>query len=135
MPNKQKVEYHQLEVGYEFSLASYQLDSAMISAYCKAVGETSSLYHDTGLVPPMAVAAFAMAALSENISLPPGAIHVFQKLEFIDTVSTKDTITCHARVSRKQERGGLRLLSIDLTVLDGNQKEVLAGKTSFVLPK
>jgi len=135
MTKQPKLEYSQIEVGYEFPPASYKLDPSMVSAYLKAVEETSRLYHDTGLVPPMAIAAYAMAALSESISLPPGAIHVTQELEFIDTVSAGDTITCHARVSRKQNRGRLHLMTVDLDVFNQNQKAVLAGKVGFVLPE
>jgi len=134
MPKEQKVEYSQLEAGYEFPPSSYKLDSSMVAMYLKAVEDTSSLYQDTELVPPMAVAAYAMAALSESISLPSGTIHVSQELEFIDTVSIKDTITSYAKVSRKQSRGKFYLLTVDLNVFNQRQKAVLAGKTSFILP-
>ena len=134
MPKEQKVEYKQLEAGYEFPPCSYKLDSSMVAMYLKAVEDTSSLYQDTELVPPMAVAAYAMAALSESISLPSGTIHVSQELEFIDTVSIKDTITSYAKVSRKQSRGKFHLLTIELNVFNQRQKAVLAGKTSFILP-
>jgi acyl dehydratase len=83
----------------------------------------------------MAIAARALATLSEHISLPPGTIHVSQELEFIDTVSVDDTIICQAKVGRKQERGRLHLLTIDLNVLNQNQKMVMVGKTTFILPK
>ena len=114
MQQQQKSGYHQIEAGYEFPSSSYKLDHSMVSTYRKAVEETSSLYQDTGLVPPMAVAAYAMAALSEGIRLPPGAIHVSQALEFLDTVSVGDTITCMAKVSGKRDRGRLHLMTIAL---------------------
>lgn len=134
MSEEQKVEYSQLEAGYEFPPSSYKLDSSMVAMYLKAVEDTSSLYQDTELVPPMTVAAYAMAALSESISLPSGTIHVSQELEFIDTVSIKDTITSYAKVSRKQSRGKFHLLTVELNVFNQRQKAVLAGKTSFILP-
>jgi len=83
----------------------------------------------------MAVAAYAMAALTKSISLPAGAIHVSQNIEFIDTVSIKDTITSYARVTKKQARGRLHLLTIDLDVFNQNQKQVLSEKISFILPR
>lgn len=135
MTKQQKLEYRQIEVGHEFPPTSYKLDSSMVSTYLKAVEETSRLYQDTELVPPMAIAAYAMAALSEGISLPPGAIHVTQEIEFIDTVRVTDTITCHAKVSRKQNRGRLHLMTIDLDVFNQNQKAVFAGKVGFILPE
>ena len=135
MSKQEKIEYHQIEAGYEFRPASYRLDSSMVSTYLKAVGETGSLYQTANLVPPMAVAAYAMTALSDSISLPPGTIHVSQELEFIDIVSVGDTITCKAEVVRKQNRSRLHLMTVGLSVFNQNQKKVLAGKTSFVLPE
>ena len=135
MAEQQKAEYRQLEAGYEFPPSGYQVDAATVSAYLEAVEETSYLYRDTGLMPPMAVAALVMASLSEHISFPAGAIHISQELEFIDTVSTSDVLTSYARVARKQDRGKLCLLTIDLSVSNQAKKEVLAGKTSFILPE
>jgi acyl dehydratase len=134
MPEQAKVEFSQLEAGFEFPPASYQLSAPAVATYLKAVGETSQLYQDTGLVPPTALAAYAMATLSGRISLPPGTIHVSQELEFLDTVNVGDTITCQAKVGRKQERGRLHLMTVYLNVFDQNRQAVLAGKTSFVLP-
>lgn len=134
MAEQRKVEYRQLEAGYQFPPSGCRVDAATVSAYLGAVEETSHLYRDTGLVPPMAVAARVMASLSEHISFPAGAIHVSQELEFINTVSTTDVLTSHARVSRKQDRGKLCLLTIDLNVFNRAKKKVLAGKTSFILP-
>jgi len=135
MAEPHKTEYRQLEAGYEFPPSCCHVDSVTVSAYLRAVEETSHLYRDTGLVPPMAVAALVMASLSEHISFPAGAIHVSQELEFIRAVSTRDALTSYARVARKQDRGKLCLLTIDLNVLNQEKKKVLAGKTSFVLPE
>lgn len=135
MSEEQKVEYSQLEADYEFPPSRYKLDYSSVAAYLKAVEDTSSLYQDTELVPPMAIAAYAIAALSENISLPSGTIHVSQELEFIDTVGINDTLTSYARVSRQQSRGKFHLLSINFNVFNQRQKAVLAGKTSFILPE
>ena len=135
MPERKKVEYGQIELGYEFSPVNYELGSSMVSAYLKAVEETSSLYRGTEVIPPMAIAAYAMKALSEGIAIPPGAVHVSQELEFMGTVTVGDTISCHATVSRKQDRGRMRLLAVDLNVFNQDQKQVLAGRTSFVLPQ
>ena len=135
MAKRQKVEYRQLEIGYEFPPVSYRLYSTVVSTYLKAIKNTSELYQGTELVPPMAVATCAMRALLEGLTIPDGAIHVSQELEFMDTARVGDTIVCHARVSRKQDRGRLHLLSIDLSVFNQAQQQVLAGQTGFVLPE
>lgn len=135
MAKRSKIEYSRMEVGDRFTPISYKLEASMVATYLRAVEESSRLYQDTELVPPMAVAAYAMAALSEGISLPPGTIHVNQELEFLDAVSVGDTITCQASVSRKQDRGRLHLMNIDIDVFNQNRKKVLAGKVGFILPE
>ncbi len=134
MSAEPKIEFSQLEVGYKFPASRYKLDYSIVAAYLKAVEDGSSLFQDTDLVPPMAVAAYALQALAKDIALPPGTIHVSQELEFINTVSLNDNLTSHATVSRKQTRGKLHLLTVELNVSNQNQKVVLAGETSFMLP-
>lgn len=135
MSKQDEIEYRQLQPGYEFPASSHKLDSSIVAAYLNAVEETSPLYRNTKLVPPMAVAAYAMASLSERLSLPPGSLHVSQELEFVDTVNVGDTITCRARVIQNKKRGRLHLMVINFDVFHQSQKKVLAGKTSFVLPE
>ena len=134
MPEQSKIEYQDLKAGQEFPPAAFQVDSTTVDDYLKAVEEDNAIYKNTGLVPPMAVAALALKSLISAISMPPGTIHVSQEFEFIDTVNTQDTLTSHAGVSRIQERGKLHLISVDINVSNQKQKPVLAGKTSFILP-
>jgi acyl dehydratase len=110
------------------------VDSITASDYLKAVEEENAIYQNTGLVPPMAVAALALKALIDAISMPPGTIHVSQEFEFIATVSAQDTLTSRATVSRIQERGRLHLINVDVSVLNQGNQPVLAGKTGFILP-
>jgi len=135
MPDNRKMEYHQLEVGYEFPPASFQLDSVAVARYLSAVEDSSDLYQGGELVPPMAVAANAMAALSDSISLPPGSIHVSQELEFISDASTQDTITSYARLSRKRDRGRLHIVMVEFNVYNQKEQLIINGKTSFTLPQ
>ncbi|MEE8414623.1 MAG: MaoC family dehydratase N-terminal domain-containing protein [Dehalococcoidales bacterium] len=134
MNDQTEIDYSQIEAGYEFPPGNYKLDASTVSIFLKAVEDTSPLYQDTGLVPPMAVAASAMATLSRTISLPPGSIHISQELEFIDMVSLDDSLTSYARISRTQRRGKLHLLTVDIDVRNQHRKTVLTGKTSFILP-
>lgn len=135
MPERKKVSYNQLEPGYEFPPSSHRLDSSMVNAYLKAVEETNALYQDTGVVPPLAASALALTALSEKIPFPSGAIHVSQEFEFMDSVNTDDTLTSRAKVIKNQKRGRLHILTTAFSVFNQKQKEVLVGKTSFVLPE
>jgi acyl dehydratase len=102
MAENRKIAYQDLKAGQEFPAAAFQVDSATASDYLKAVEEDSVIYQNTGLVPPMAVAALALKALINAISMPPGTIHVSQEFEFMAAVSTQDTLTSRATVSRIQ---------------------------------
>jgi len=134
MPEHKQIGYQDLKAGQEFPPAVFQVGSITVDDYLRAVEEDNAIYQNTGLVPPMAVAALALKSLISAISMPSGTIHVSQEFEFIDTVNTQDTLTSHAGVSRIQERGKLHLISVDINVSNQKQKPVLAGKTSFILP-
>jgi len=135
MTEKARIEYHQLSAGYEFKPQSYVLDSAAVSLYLEAVQESSDLYRREALVPPMAVTAFAMASLSQAVTMPAGTIHVSQELDFLNPVRVGDTITCRSRVSRKVDRGGMHLMNTDISVVNQRGEEVLTGRVGFVLPE
>ncbi len=134
MSEHKQIGYQDLKAGQKFPPAAFKVDSTTVADYLKAVEEDNAIYQNTELVPPMAVAALALKSLISAISMPPGTIHVSQEFEFIDTVNTQDTLTSHAGVNRIQERGKLHLISVDINVSNQEQKPVLAGKTSFILP-
>jgi hypothetical protein len=94
--------YSELEAGYEFPPGNYTLDAARVALFLKAVEDSSYQYLENGLVPPMAVAALAMAALSNTITLPPGSIHVSQEISFVQAVRVDEALTSYARLARAQ---------------------------------
>jgi acyl dehydratase len=74
-----------------------------------------------------------MAALRKYLLVPPGSIHVTQEIESLRPVPVGTGITCTAKVSRKQDRGNLHLLTVDLGVFDQSQELAVSAKTSFVV--
>ena len=135
MSNQKEGEEINLEAGYEFPTVYYTLDRSTIDSYLKAVEETSALYNETDLVPPTAVAALAMAALSEGAKFPDGAIHVSQKLNFKNTMHTGDVISCRSRISRSLKRAGMHLITVELLASDDHEHEVLSGEIAFIAPQ
>jgi acyl dehydratase len=134
MTEPAKIDFFQLTVGFEFPPQSYIMEADLVALYLEATRDSAELYRSEKLVPPMAVTAFAMNALSQAVALPSGTIHVSQELDFIKTVKIGDTIICNSKVSRKVDRGGMRLMNIDLTVTNQNSETVLTGKVGFILP-
>lgn len=121
--------YEELTPGYEFPPASYELSPSLISKYLKAVDIQGGEF-----VPPLAIAAYAMSATAESLSLPPGSIHASQELEFLKLVPIGSKVNCQARVARKLTRGKLHMLVLELNVFDQNKEKVQSGKATVMLP-
>ena len=134
MSEQKKVEFIQMESGFEFPPSSYEMDADMVSIYCRAVEETSALFN-SDVVPPTVAFAYAIAAMADAMVPAPGTIHVSQEIEFLDVIKVGDMLTSCAKVSRKQERGKLRILSVDIKIHNQEGKAVLTGKTGLILPQ
>ena len=127
--------FEQLAAGYEFPPSSYELKSSVISKYLEAVGKPSKQNSPAPeFVPPMAIAAYMMTAVSQSLSLPPGSIHVSQELEFFKLVPVGSTINCRGRVAQKLNRGKLHLLAIELDAQNQDQEKVLSGQATIIVP-
>ncbi|GAI96452.1 unnamed protein product, partial [marine sediment metagenome] len=111
MKKQEKIKFQQIEPGYELPSISYKLEQPMVDLYLKAVDEPSSIYRDNKLVPPMAIAAYAMTAISDGIELPPGVIHTHGEVQFLRTANVGETISCHSHVSEKLDRDQFHLLT------------------------
>jgi hypothetical protein len=135
MPEQRKIDLAQLEAGYDFPSASYHLTPEVVAEYLDIIGEASGLYGQGNPLPPIAVGAKAMAALIGGVSFPAGSIHVSQEFKFLRETSFEDTFTSHSRISRKHERGGMRIMTIEILVTNQRDEDVLEGKTSFILPQ
>ena len=85
-------------------------------------------------MPPLAIAAYVMTALSKSVILPPGSIHASQELEFFKLVPVGTSISCRSRVAQKLNRGKLHLLMIELEALNRDEEKVLSGKATLILP-
>lgn len=123
------VGYEELVPGYEFPSASYELSTPLISKYVEAVGGSADKF-----VPPLAIAACAMTAMSGSLSLPPGVIHASQEFEFFKLVPVGATVNCRSRVARKLTRSRMHILVLELSVFDEHDEMVQSGKATLVLP-
>ena len=131
---QQKNDFNNLKAGYEFKPASFRIDATRVSAYLDAVEGDKSIYENNGTVPPMTVAALSMAAMGKEISMPEGAIHVSQEIEFVGTVRLDEQLTSRSKVNRVINRGQLHMLTIGIDVTNEQGSPVLRGVTSFLMP-
>jgi hypothetical protein len=130
MPYK-TISYEELIPGYEFPPATYELSASLVSKYLKAVDSAGN-----GFVPPLAITACAIAAMTGSFSLPSGtiAIHASQELEFFKLVPIGATIECHSGVAQKITRGKMSVLILVLEVFDKGKEKVQSGRATIALP-
>lgn len=130
MPDK-AISYEELTPGYEFPPTTYELDASFVSKYREAVDGTAD-----GFVPPLAITACAIAAMTKSVPLPPGtiAIHASQELEFFKPVPIGTTIECHIGLAQKIARGKMSMLVLELEILDKGKEKVQSGRATIALP-
>jgi len=129
----QRIGFDDLYEGYKFPTITYKFGMPKVSKYLKAVGRQAELPH-LDHVPPMTIAACSIGESSKLFQSSPGSIHASQELEFLKTVPIGAAIECNTRVSRKLQRGKVRLLVIEISATDEDKEQVLTGKSTIVLP-
>ena len=125
------VSYEELIPGYKFPPATYELSSSLVSKYLNAVDSAGD-----GFVPPLAITACAIAAMTGSLSLPSGAIviHASQELEFFKLVPVGATIECHIGVAQKITRSKMSMLILEFEVFDKGKEKVQSGRATIALP-
>ena len=124
------VSYDELSQGQEFPAMEFELDARTVSTYVEAVGAAPCAH-----VPPLAVAARAIASLGGLVALPAGTIHAAQEFEFRRLVPVGAHVSCVARVARKLARGPVRMLTLETIVSDATGDVVQKGRSTIVLPE
>lgn len=127
------ISFEELAVGYEFPATSYELSQSLIAQYLEAVGG-QQYFLTSGVVPPLAIAAYAMTALSQSFSVPPGSIHASQEFEFLKLVPIGSTVSCGGKIVQKVQRGRLHLLVLEINALNQDKEKVLSGKATVAVP-
>lgn len=125
------LDFDQLEAGHDFAPTSYLLTAEAVEAYREAVGDAVTPPTEA---PPMAVAACGMAALARMLTIPPGAIHTAQEMQFLRPVPPGSRLQCQARVVQKQARARFRMLAVELAISTADGP-ALVQKTTLIFPE
>lgn len=133
--NRGTMNYLPLQEGAEIPVTRFQIDAATVSDFLKAVGEDAAPYTGTDVVPLMAVAGRAIGLLGIGTLMPPGVVHVTQKFEFLQPVKVGAVLECRSRIERVVARGGLTIITVDMSVYESAGVKVLGGKVGFILPQ
>ena len=134
MSDKNAVDYAKIEPGYIISSAGYTFSPEAVEAYLVATEDAGDLYHSTGTVPAMAVAALSMGAISDSTSFPDGAVHVSQQMEFCSEVKASESVVCTSKLLKKHKRGPFNMLTLGIEAKNKDDVIVYNGKTSVLLP-
>jgi hypothetical protein len=95
-----------LQTGHSFETIQFVIDRERTRAYLAATGDKLTLYNENEAVPPLAVAALALGALLEKVSLPPGTLHANESLRAHEAVQVGAQLQCEARLAQRSSRGG-----------------------------
>ena len=101
-------------------------------AYQAAVAGGAAWHREQGGVPPMAVAALAMATTMRAVGLPAGAVHTGQELAFLGTVAPGAPLQCSAHVAQNSVRRGTRFLSLRFQVTSQG-RSVVEGEVAIAV--
>lgn len=119
----------------ELDLGPWTVTEELAQQYLRAVGDTSPIYLEAGLAPPVALAAYTLGALLQQLTLPPGTIHSLQELETQRPVRFGDTISGVARLGRPKLRGEYQFMTISYTLANTSHQQVLTGKSTVLVPR
>lgn len=123
-----------LPKGHEFAETRYEITPEWVSAYVAAVEDEAIALLPDAPCPPLALAALSIRALLDQASLPEGAIHVAQELQFTRAARPGDALVVRARIASRGERQGWVLMSVDVAVEDKAGSPVMNGRAAITFP-
>jgi hypothetical protein len=122
-------------VGYEFVPIRFQLRPKEVDLYLQAVGEPNALFQQQGFVPPTALAAYALSGILREINLPGGAIHSAQDASVSRPITSDEAIVFRATLTQNAVWKGWRFVSVDFTGVDEDERQVIYGRSTVVIPE
>ena len=131
------LDYVNLSIGDVVSCREFVLDLGMVAKYVAAVGDKSDVFEPTSLAPiapPMAVGALSLRGVLDDLGIPPGTLHAGQEMEFLDSVSVGETLTCLATIAQNSVRRGVRLVGVKIDVVRGDRTIAMRAKSMIMVP-
>ena len=129
------VDFSAIALGDVLPEFAVRVDVDDVRAYLTATGESevpsAQLWAET--VPPLALGAFALAALLEQLPPPFGLVHTGQEFEFHRAVAPGEALTARVSVDRRAERRGSLFTAFGIELRAGAEL-VAEGRTALVNP-
>jgi len=123
-----------LPKGYEFDIGAIDVTQDGVERYLAAIEDTNAVYNETGLAPPVAVAALALTQLLEMIDLPDGTLHIGQEIEMHGGVPIGAQLSMRGWIAQRSVRQGAVISVIEFALtLDGKGDPALTGRTTVMV--
>ncbi len=117
----------------EFQLDPWLLTPGWVADYLAAVGDGLPVYAESGLAPPLALAARTLGQLMDKLSLPAGAIHSLQELEVLAPARTGQQVRGTACLERARRRGSMEFRTVAYRLSDGMGRGLLNGQSTVLI--
>ncbi len=121
-----------LETERNLNLGSFDTAQDLVDEYLRSVGDALPIYKETGIVPPLYLAASALGSLLRKLALPPGAIHSLQEVATKTPVAIGREIKVSAILEKPRRRAGLEFITAVCTVESGGTA-ALTSKSTVLL--
>ena len=115
-------------------LGRWEITADAVQEYLSAVGDDLPVYFETGIAPPLMLAARVVGLLLDKLSLPDGAIHSRQDVETVNAPRIGTNLYAIARVEPARARDGMRFITVNYTVAEVAGSDVMRGRTTVLLP-
>ena len=122
------------ETTQNIDLGELTVTQEFIDAYLEAVEDKSAIYQQIAVAPPLSLAAKVLSLLIAKLSLPPGAIHVSQRVYSQRAIKVGQELWGSAQSSRPLQRGRWKFISTDFVVNNRKGFEFLKGQTTVMVP-
>jgi 3-hydroxybutyryl-CoA dehydratase len=119
--------------GLNVELGSIEATEGAVARYLRAVGNDLPVYGQTGLVPPLYLAAASLALLLRELAMPPGAVHSLQETEVLAPVVIGEKLQASASLERPRQRAGLKFLTATCGLHTSGGWPAMTSKTTVML--
>ena len=116
----------------QLSLGLWDFTSDLIADYVSATDDSSQIYMENKVVPPLALSSKVLGRLLEVLDLPAGTIHSLQEIQSLESVSIGEGIEGLASVSQTRRRKNLEFTTVEYSLTNSIGQVVQTGKTTVL---
>ena len=119
--------------GHVFAPVVFDVDAERLRGYTAAVADAVPFYESEGLAPPLALVAFSLGGLLEQVSLPAGSLHVNESMESHRAVRLGERLECRFVLAQRSQRAGWIVSVIDVQI-GNDMAPALTARATLLSP-